>query len=228
MEAHWGRCEHGYLVRPFPERVALGEVIPELFEYASWRVDFTETLAATSRTLCPDSVAMLDDLATKRSCLQCYGDYVETHHLILEQMLRTFRRRVNNAVDKTRSELARLENILKCISAAWDSLALTIEERKIKSTDTHGYVYAIEDGEYVKIGWAIDPIVRLSQLQTGSARQLRLLGAMRGVFTREGELHDRFRAHHHRGEWFVLSDEIRSYFLSTAARPAAEEPDSLT
>ncbi len=223
VKTKWPRCEHGNLIRSFPERVALGEIIPEMFDYFSWNVDFTETLAGTGRKIMPEFVTVLYDMATKRTCLRCYSDYVETHHLILRDMLRKFRSRIDYAIDKTRSEQIRLENIIKSIGAALDSLSSTIEERGILAPNTQGYVYAIEDGEFVKIGWAIDPMARLSQLQTASARQLRILGAVRGVFRTEGELHDRFRTHHHRGEWFVLDSEIREYFLSTAAQRGAKE-----
>lgn len=68
-----------------------------------------------------------------------------------------------------------------------------------------GVVYCIGEarGGVVKIGYtAGDPAVRLTALQTGSPRPLRLLGLMPGSLKDEARLHAEFANLAVSGEWF--------------------------
>jgi hypothetical protein len=67
-------------------------------------------------------------------------------------------------------------------------------------------VYFITDGEFIKIGVAVDPQKRLNGLQTGNPRQLRLLGTVPGGTSLERGLHACFQARHVHGEWFRLTE----------------------
>lgn len=65
-----------------------------------------------------------------------------------------------------------------------------------------GYVYAIESGDAVKIGFAKDPVRRLSELNVGAPGTHRLIGFARGGKHHEAEIHEICQAHRIRGEWF--------------------------
>jgi hypothetical protein len=69
--------------------------------------------------------------------------------------------------------------------------------------DADGYVYWIgsDDGD-VKIGWALDPEKRLSELQTGNPCKLRVLAVVRGSKRDERALHAKLKEFRGLGEWF--------------------------
>lgn len=62
------------------------------------------------------------------------------------------------------------------------------------------YIYLIRGGDLVKIGYSINPVVRMKNLQAGSPIPLELLGYIVGTVHEERALHRRFAEHHsHRG-----------------------------
>lgn len=74
-----------------------------------------------------------------------------------------------------------------------------------------GNVYLIQRGGDgpIKIGaTAGDPLRRMATLQTASPETLYLIGCVRGS---EDDIHQRFRAHHISGEWFVAHEDILSF-----------------
>lgn len=72
-------------------------------------------------------------------------------------------------------------------------------------------VYFLADKEHVKIGHAKNLRERISKLQIASAQNLHLLGFVAGGADEEAKLHERFKSHRLRGEWFVLHRDIRSF-----------------
>ena len=54
---------------------------------------------------------------------------------------------------------------------------------------------------------------RLKQLQTGSHKELIVLGIMEGGLFEEKKLHEKFKAYHLRGEWFKPSIELKSFIV---------------
>ena len=76
-----------------------------------------------------------------------------------------------------------------------------------------GCVYFIRAGQSkaVKIGWTADLRVRLSGLQTGNDKPLRVLLALRGDREVEAGIHHRFRRWRRSGEWFWLHEEIMQF-----------------
>lgn len=72
------------------------------------------------------------------------------------------------------------------------------------------WVYFIQAGDSgpIKIGSSNSPTTRLSELQIGSALDLRLLRQLPGTADDERALHARFAAHRIRGEWFEPSPEV--------------------
>lgn len=75
-----------------------------------------------------------------------------------------------------------------------------------------GYVYFIQCGTRVKIGYASDVRQRFSCLQVASPEPLTLRAVVEAVPPNdEGTLHKRFRAYRRRGEWFALEGELAEY-----------------
>lgn len=72
--------------------------------------------------------------------------------------------------------------------------------------------YLISDGEFFKIGVSNDVLDREAKCQMGNARQLDILALACG--DQEKKLHDQFKEHHVRGEWFRQSPEIIQWFSS--------------
>ncbi len=76
-----------------------------------------------------------------------------------------------------------------------------------------GYVYFIRCGDIVKIGYAKDPLKRMSDLQSANPTELLLEGAIEGTFATETTTHYHFSPIRVRGEWFRLSNlELAKYF----------------
>lgn len=79
-----------------------------------------------------------------------------------------------------------------------------------------GFVYAIASGDAVKIGWASDPLRRLSELQVGHATTIELIGYAPGSKDDERALHRKCASERIRGEWFSRGPVV-SEVLSTVA-----------
>lgn len=77
------------------------------------------------------------------------------------------------------------------------------------------YFIGAENGDVVKIGWAINPNHRLSGLQTGNPVELALLAVVRDTNYREREahFHSRFSESRIRGEWFRRTPELDRVIL---------------
>lgn len=74
-----------------------------------------------------------------------------------------------------------------------------------------GFVYFISDGEFIKIGFANNWVVRRRDLQIANARKLIALLVFEGGFRMEAHLHSLFSAHRVLGEWFRPVPEIMAY-----------------
>jgi hypothetical protein len=83
-----------------------------------------------------------------------------------------------------------------------------------------GWIYFIRAGDHVKIGYSQDAEKRMRELSTGSAHELELLHKQRGTVEDEHWLHNRFAIDRTHGEWFVLSDALRTYIARASAGPA--------
>jgi hypothetical protein len=82
-----------------------------------------------------------------------------------------------------------------------------------KSCGEESFLYFIEaiNTGFIKIGRSNNPERRIIQLSTGSPNQLVLLGTISGGSVLEAELHRRFGYLRERGEWFKLSEELRTF-----------------
>lgn len=75
--------------------------------------------------------------------------------------------------------------------------------------DIEGAVYFVggESGP-VKIGFAVDPVLRLTALQCGSPVPLSILATIEAPARMERAYHKQFAAHRLHGEWFARAPEI--------------------
>lgn len=70
------------------------------------------------------------------------------------------------------------------------------------------YLYAISDGEYLKVGFSVDPKKRLKSLKTGSPREIKIVWQTICAYNsvdalkEEKKLHRRLSNFAVRGEWF--------------------------
>lgn len=87
--------------------------------------------------------------------------------------------------------------------------------------DAQGYVYAITDGEFVKIGYSVNPRKRVAELQTGNARLLSLLGTIPGTESDERKLHAKYEHLNVLQEWFEIDPTLLSEFTQPAAMQQA-------
>lgn len=76
---------------------------------------------------------------------------------------------------------------------------------EIKTTKT----YFITDGEYVKIGITEDIEKRLSGIQTGNPKKIKLIHYIEG--NKEYEYHRKFKKYRANGEWFIFNKEIKDF-----------------
>lgn len=83
--------------------------------------------------------------------------------------------------------------------------------KKPKSWRAWGSIYFLRRANEIKIGFASNAQIRLSQLQVSSPDPLELLGTIPGNREIERHLHWQFRASRIRGEWFSLSDDLRQF-----------------
>jgi hypothetical protein len=87
-----------------------------------------------------------------------------------------------------------------------------IRDFNAQKAGRQGYVYCITDGEYVKIGYSVNPSKRVAELQTGNARILRVLGTLPGTPADERRLHEKYIEHNVLQEWFELDSDLLAEF----------------
>lgn len=72
-------------------------------------------------------------------------------------------------------------------------------------------IYFIECSGRVKIGFSVDPKIRLSKVAADSPFPCSLLGAIDGDRAEEHRLHQMWGHLHVHREWFILADELREW-----------------
>jgi hypothetical protein len=82
----------------------------------------------------------------------------------------------------------------------------------LSSLDYKGFVYFLfaRSVNRVKIGYSQTPYERLSTLKGNSPVDVELLGMVPGSKKLEERLHTEFRKHRHHGEWFHLTEKLRT------------------
>lgn len=77
-----------------------------------------------------------------------------------------------------------------------------------------GWVYFVQDGEFVKIGYTKDPKGRASRRRTDNPRDtthILTLWASKGF---ERFVHDEFASYRHRNEWFRYEGDLKEFVES--------------
>lgn len=89
-------------------------------------------------------------------------------------------------------------------------------ERRINRGDISGFIYFLlaEESNRVKIGYSIDPNLRLDTLQTGCPDELKLLKLVPGTQEQETECHKKWSGLRVRGEWFHASKPLLDWIDS--------------
>lgn len=72
-------------------------------------------------------------------------------------------------------------------------------------------IYFVRAGEYMKIGFSIEPWGRMEALQIGNPEPLEMVAICPGDYALESELLSAFKEYHYRGEWFRHSAAIEQY-----------------
>ncbi|WP_336488341.1 hypothetical protein [Methylobacterium nigriterrae] len=81
------------------------------------------------------------------------------------------------------------------------------------------FIYFIQSEKFVKIGWTMGPPERRALMaQTYNPHQCFLMGAIAGGADDELWWHTTFEDLHVRGEWFRLTDKLRSTILFALKR----------
>ena len=72
-------------------------------------------------------------------------------------------------------------------------------------------IYFIKANDRIKIGYATDPIKRLSSIQTSCPYKLEVILIIDGNYEKESEIHKEFVALRTSGEWFRYEDPLIKY-----------------
>lgn len=75
--------------------------------------------------------------------------------------------------------------------------------------------YFVKTENFVKIGSSNDPQKRLSALQVSCPHTLELIAV---TLYPEKQLHQRFKQHHFRGEWFIFHQDIKDFIEHEAGK----------
>lgn len=70
------------------------------------------------------------------------------------------------------------------------------------------YFIQAQESRMVKIGYAVDPIARLAELQTGNHDVLAIIRVVSGAQFTEGCFHHFFAQNRVRGEWFIFDERM--------------------
>jgi DNA-binding XRE family transcriptional regulator len=88
-----------------------------------------------------------------------------------------------------------------------------------------GYVYAIQCGDAVKIGFSQNPRRRLRKVQTDAIAACSLLGCVEATTAQEAELHGLLAPARISGEWFSLASELVGAFVQLVSGRSLDLPD---
>ena len=103
---------------------------------------------------------------------------------------------------------------------SFSSLRSTRKKRRLKDLEKRRYsqVYFVQDGAgMVKIGYALNIITRLRNLQAANASELTLLVWAPGDSVAEERLHSAFARHRRAGEWFEPAPDLMAYIADLKA-----------
>ena len=121
-----------------------------------------------------------------------------------------------------RTKLFTDENI-RWIARAIDDQKAERRERNQAAKDGNGFIYFIEAGDFIKIGYTRSPVGRGIKMRTDNPLDLKLLHIEDGTFKREKLYHRHFAAIRKRGEWFHKAPDLLA-FIEQRKRITRGEP----
>lgn len=203
-------CGHGYPDRPCAEIVAAFPIMKHNY-FCAIRA-YRAVLAA------PD--LKLEALSRwARPCRMCALEYLEDHYELVETDLMLLCERLSKDSIAAQSRVLEIEDDVSLAFNLQASVRADVDRirdyrAQAARTEFVRYVYAVGDGTAIKIGFSgrHPSLGRFAQLQTASAKELKLIGALVGTVNDERDLHRRFAEHHLRGEWFNHVSEIVEHF----------------
>jgi hypothetical protein len=102
-----------------------------------------------------------------------------------------------------------LENALRVMNMTGAQSAAAIAE--VMQRQPPGFVYFIVSGERVKIGYSVNPKMRLKRLKTGAPQPLEIVATVPAYPHNERRLHKQFSDYRLHGEWFRHEGELRAF-----------------
>lgn len=82
-----------------------------------------------------------------------------------------------------------------------------------------GYIYAVRCGDFVKIGWSLDPIRRTVKINSDNPMPCTLLGYYEGTKAEERAAQKSLAAHHSHSEWFRFEGAVIPFCASLTNKP---------
>jgi hypothetical protein len=124
-----------------------------------------------------------------------------------------------------------LSNACKQSADVSSSLRAAVAVLDLSTKEQHrcaSWVYFIGCGDFVKIGMSTHAPSRIEDMRTGNPYDMTIIHTIPGGRLVERKLQKRFSAHHHRHEWFHLSDDIRDWIeADKGSAPGSNEPDTV-
>jgi len=87
-------------------------------------------------------------------------------------------------------------------------------------------IYAIRSGEFVKLGYSVDPQERISSISTMAPVECILLGVQEGTVRTERKLHQQFSNLRVNGEWFKAEQSLLDWIAENMRELPAEKQAS--
>lgn len=106
-----------------------------------------------------------------------------------------------------RTKLFRAEDVIRI----FDLILTQQEQAAERPKATQGYIYFIEGGHFIKIGFSRSMEARLKKMSTDAPGELRLLHIEPGTFKTEKIIHRHFAELRQHGEWFRRAPPLLQY-----------------
>lgn len=171
--------------------------------------EYTAAAVATRHNCAPDVIDWV------RYCGECRKVIAQAKLPALRHELTLLRAKVAEESRHAQRALTALAEDIRGLNMAAEVLnEIATAAQATPDFSRPGFVYLIGHSSALKIGWTEKHPAkgRLNQLQTATEQDLELLSYMLGTVEDEHQLHNRFAAHHIRGEWFHRAQEILAYF----------------
>lgn len=136
--------------------------------------------------------------ATAKAAAQDYCDYANKHSIAAPAVLKSAGHAYDIDVHDRDPEVEAALGVLR--------------DARAQRRGKQGYVYCITDGEYLKIGYSVNPRKRVAELQTGNARPLSLVAYKPGTEADEAALHAKYIKKNALQEWFHIDGQLLMEF----------------